>query len=293
MPSNSKAEWLRGRGRTMSGSLPPFSFSFPEGERGAASLREFHDSELAHFVDVLHESLKVRLRCEFLLWSQGSLQRFLPHDIMIVAWGNFSLRLVQFDIVAAIPGMRTEQAHNVNLAPALKRLFDYWNMHSRAPFQLSMEEGIFPDSGLDTNFHGMKSALVHAIKDARGRHDCLYVLMSASASAPASGRRMLEILLPYIDSSLRQLEKNPSNGDTSPAEPETAEFDTGALSSRELEIMEWVKNGKTNFEIGMILDISAFTVKNHLQRIFRKLNVVNRAQAVAKLGKALELDESP
>lgn len=55
------------------------------------------------------------------------------------------------------------------------------------------------------------------------------------------------------------------------------------MSHRELEVMDWVRKGKTNQEIGMILDISAFTVKNHLQRIFRKANVLNRAQAVAKL----------
>jgi DNA-binding CsgD family transcriptional regulator len=30
------------------------------------------------------------------------------------------------------------------------------------------------------------------------------------------------------------------------------------------------------------LNISAFTVKNHLQRIYRKMDVLNRAQAVAK-----------
>lgn len=277
-----------GKGRIMVGPLPPSSAP----DREAISLREFRGSELAQFVDVLRESLKVRSRCEFLLWSQGSLQRFLPHDIMVAAWGDFTLRPIQFDIVAAIPGIHAERAHNANLAPALKRLFDYWNLHSRSPFQISMEEGMFPDGGQDRSFRGMKSALVHAIKDARGRHDCLCVLMSASPSAPASGRSMLEILLPYIDSSLRQFEKNTGYDGSSPAEPELAEFDTGALSSRELEIMKWVKNGKTNFEIGMILDISAFTVKNHLQRIFRKLNVVNRAQAVAKLGRVLELDES-
>ena len=50
-----------------------------------------------------------------------------------------------------------------------------------------------------------------------------------------------------------------------------------------MEIMEWVRMGKTNHEIGMILDISAFTVKNHMQRIFKKLDVMNRAQAVSKL----------
>ena len=55
------------------------------------------------------------------------------------------------------------------------------------------------------------------------------------------------------------------------------------LSTRELEIMEWVRQGKTNAEIGIILDISAFTVKNHMQRILKKLDVLNRAQAVAKM----------
>ena len=38
----------------------------------------------------------------------------------------------------------------------------------------------------------------------------------------------------------------------------------------------------------MILDISTFTVKNHLQRVFRSLNVSNRAQAVSKLQRRLE-----
>jgi DNA-binding CsgD family transcriptional regulator len=47
--------------------------------------------------------------------------------------------------------------------------------------------------------------------------------------------------------------------------------------------MEWVGKGKTNSEIGMILNISPFTVKNHLQRIFKKLDVMNRAQAVAQI----------
>ncbi len=47
--------------------------------------------------------------------------------------------------------------------------------------------------------------------------------------------------------------------------------------------MAWVAMGKTNPEIGCILSISEFTVKNHLKSIFSKLDVTNRAQAVAKL----------
>lgn len=254
-------------------------------------------TEMVQFVDVLHESLKVRSHFEFLLWSQGNIQYFLPHDIMIAAWGDFSLGLVHFDIVSALPGMRTEQVHNIHLVPTLKRLFSYWTQHFRTPFSLSMDHGIFQHSelqgsDLDVNFRHMKSALVHAVKDVRGRHDCLYVLMSSTASPPASARMMLKILLPYIDSSLRQIAPMSEQDAAVPTKMEPMDDAAGTLSARELEIMEWVRNGKTNVEIGMILDISAFTVKNHLQRIFRKLDVVNRAQAVSKLGKAIELNES-
>ena len=54
------------------------------------------------------------------------------------------------------------------------------------------------------------------------------------------------------------------------------------LSNREHEILHWVTSGKTNLEIGMILEISPNTVKNHLKKIFHKLEVTCRAQAAAK-----------
>ena len=62
--------------------------------------------------------------------------------------------------------------------------------------------------------------------------------------------------------------------------------ETPKVTLREQEILHWVSHGKSNYEIGTILDISPLTVKNHVQKILRKLNVVNRAQAV---GKALDL----
>ena len=58
------------------------------------------------------------------------------------------------------------------------------------------------------------------------------------------------------------------------------------LSAREKEILRWIHLGKSNFEIGTILGISPLTVKNHVQKILRKLNVQNRTHAV---GRALEL----
>lgn len=251
--------------------------------------------ELKNLMDLIHESLRVRTHFEFFLWLQGKLQYFLPHEIMIAAWGDFALGLIYFDIVSPLPGVRTGKISAEKLNPLLKRLFTYWSEHSRAPFAMTIEKGIFQDEELKNketadNFTNMHYALVHAIKDHRGRHDCLYVLLSPHEAVPPSSRRMLELLLPYIDSTLRQLEHLPEQLPEKISQVIKSEVSSnnndeeiiGTLSIREIDIMQWVKSGKTNLEIGQILDISAFTVKNHLQRIFKKLDVMNRAQAVTK-----------
>jgi len=54
------------------------------------------------------------------------------------------------------------------------------------------------------------------------------------------------------------------------------------ISSRELEVLRWLLNGKSNWDIGKILNISEFTVKNHVQKILKKLNANSRQHAVAK-----------
>lgn len=54
------------------------------------------------------------------------------------------------------------------------------------------------------------------------------------------------------------------------------------LSPREEEVADWMCQGKSNEEIAIILGISVHTVKNHLEKVFRKLGVENRyAAAVA------------
>jgi DNA-binding CsgD family transcriptional regulator len=54
------------------------------------------------------------------------------------------------------------------------------------------------------------------------------------------------------------------------------------LTERERQVLKWISIGKTNWEIGKILGISEFTVKNHVQNLLKKLSVTNRTQAVTK-----------
>ena len=53
------------------------------------------------------------------------------------------------------------------------------------------------------------------------------------------------------------------------------------LTPREREVLAWVAQGKSAWEIGEILDITKRTVDEHVQSAVRKLDAVNRTHAVA------------
>jgi LuxR family maltose regulon positive regulatory protein len=54
------------------------------------------------------------------------------------------------------------------------------------------------------------------------------------------------------------------------------------LSQRELEVLHLIIDGATNQEIAHELVLTVNTVKRHISNIFRKLEVSNRAQAIAR-----------
>jgi DNA-binding NarL/FixJ family response regulator len=59
------------------------------------------------------------------------------------------------------------------------------------------------------------------------------------------------------------------------------------LTGREAEVLLWISRGKSNREIGEILHISPRTVNKHLEQVFVKLGVENRASAAARAVRAL------
>ena len=113
----------------------------------------------------------------------------------------------------------------------------------------------------------------------------LCIVSSASRRSREELSALMKTLLPYVDDAFRRLEP-------SPARPNAmARLDTAnpilpgpvaPLTCREREVLHWTAQGKGCWETGHIVGISERTVKFHLQNIYRKLNVVNRAQAVAR-----------
>src|SRR5580658_2349229 len=59
------------------------------------------------------------------------------------------------------------------------------------------------------------------------------------------------------------------------------------LTTRESQVLLWISRGKSNREIGEILTISPRTVNKHLEQVFVKLGVENRAAAAARAVRSL------
>lgn len=62
----------------------------------------------------------------------------------------------------------------------------------------------------------------------------------------------------------------------------TQELDRLGLSNRELEVLQLMANGLSNQEIAGHLFVSLNTIKTHASRLFEKLDVKRRTQAIDK-----------
>ena len=67
-----------------------------------------------------------------------------------------------------------------------------------------------------------------------------------------------------------------------PFEPNTAAQETLGISARELEVLELLAAGRSNKEVAAQLEVSPNTVKTHVARLFEKLEVSRRTEAILR-----------
>lgn len=106
-------------------------------------------------------------------------------------------------------------------------------------------------------------------------HDGVYSLITFCSRkddvcADPRTRSILSHLTPHLHQALVR-EAEAHAGQT----PETY------ISARERDVLNWLKEGKSSWEIAMVLGISERTVNFHVYNLMRKLGVATRPQAVA------------
>lgn len=242
-----------------------------------------------HYLKMIEGAMEIRRHVDLLQWLQGEVQQCMPHDILLAAWGNFQEGSIRHDIVSRLPGVRSYAVGTDGIPFLMGKFHESWIFGGRQPSSLDFHnfEYILGNASLPGSFtsalRSMRSGLIHGMRDERGQCECLYVLLSAQKIPMQPTSAAIKVLMPVIDSALRQISQLPQQQKPFPKSLKLGHEEAFGLSDREIQIMDWVAMGKTNSEIGSILNISGFTVKNHMQRIFQKLNVFNRAQAVSKI----------
>jgi len=258
--------------------------------------------ESGRFLRIVSGALLIDRHYQLFLWLRGEVQEFLPHDILISAWGDFAKWELKLDVVSAMPGARTVGLAQQPIDGILKGCYADWVAGGRRPLLVKAASVLESLGGSDGPIYDalrdMRSVLVHGVRDERGGHDSLYVVLNSGSITKGRAKDqfsyVMDSLIGQIDLAFRRVAALP----IASAKGAVEHSDWLELSAREQEILDWLVQGKTNVDIATELDISPFTVKNHVQRIFKKIGVNNRTQAAAKYSQALRelrkyLEHSP
>lgn len=119
--------------------------------------------------------------------------------------------------------------------------------------------------------YGLKRGIAYASRPTKQSKEASYICLETGRETISDAHsEALRFALPH----LHDLVQRACSGDQGVAIP--------SLSVRELDVLNWLKEGKTAWEIGMILAVSERTVKFHITNCYTKLEVSNRAQAIAR-----------
>jgi len=248
------------------------------------------------FLRMIESASAVRRRYQFFVWTQSQMQSLVPHQVMVCGAYQRQRRSVVFDTF-----------HNVVLSPELLTMLgDAEGPLSRALTTLWVEARGQPVA-VPINRLGPEARQVGArLRDELGADELLVhgvarpyrpaeieslFIFGGPASAERNNQRLacLDLLLPQLHRTWQRvvatehelLRPAPQPAEQlQPPPPQPGPVRKG-ITPRECQILRWVRDGKSNQKIAEALGISPLTVKNHVQKILRKLSASNRAQAVA------------
>ena len=256
---------------------------------GHAQLADSARSAATDFLQIesivlnLDASLRVHARAHFFSWTQGLLQSLIRHELLIctLCLGKPpAFRADGFSMTTPDPSTLADVfLRDTSVAPALLKA---WEERRYQPVVIDTTVAPVGSGAFMRELErlGGTQLLVHGVHDADGRALTMFTFACRPGSVGSRQTYLAQLLAPSLHAAWVRTQLTRTANAVEKASGQSV------LTVRELDILKWIYLGKSNFEIGAILKISPLTVKNHVQKILRKLNVVNRTQAI---GKALEL----
>lgn len=263
----------------------------PTAESPAAPVIDPLSSQHAHaLVRVIETAVEVRRRYQFFVWSQSYLQALVPHQLAVCGSYQRARKDVTFEAFNSIPVPSPLLSTVTDGGSALmQQLVGAWIDRRGRALVLDLHALSGPAAGAERDRlveSGFDELLVHGVSRPQrpSELESLFIFGTMRKRCTSQQTLYLELLMPHVHTAwLRvQATEREMAGGQGAASPLRTESTRSLITERENQILFWVREGKSNQEIGDQLGISVLTVKNHVQKILRKLGAANRAQAVAK-----------
>jgi transcriptional regulator EpsA len=230
-------------------------------------------------------------RHHFYLLLQSHLEQLVPHTLALCGAYERQRKLLAFDLfnTVPLPPLLQLQLRRTD-SPLLMQVQHAWVDGRGEPLVMRLERrpGLPPDTEVAALLElGVQRLLVHGVSRP-GRVNEVSSMFLFGGPAPAAddnAHMMLRLVINDLHAAyVRVLTVERETGQAAPQKggrEDAVAAPTMKVTPREAQILCWVRDGKNNQEIGLALGISALTVKNHVQKILRKLGASNRAHAVA------------
>ena len=248
------------------------------------------DRRAQAIVQVIEAALDVRRKYQFFVWTQGSFQVLLPHKVVICGLYDRTRKQVRMELVNSI----VVPANLLTLltdgqSPLMQHVVNAWINNRGRPLVVKLEalagRGVAAASE-SLQAAGYSQLLVHGVSRPQraSEIESLFVFASPGSGISALQLGSIELLLPHLHSTYLRVQSIERANTDARSQPVAARsgYSSASISEREEQVLAWVREGMSNQEIGIQLGISPLTVKNHVQKILRKLGATNRAQAVAR-----------
>lgn len=259
------------------------------------------DSDMEHLddrrslaiVQAIESAIDVRRRYQFFVWTQGRMQAFLPHKLAVCGVYDRNQKQVRLEVFnsvvipAPVLSILTD-----GQSPLMQHVVNAWINNRGRPLVFTLSSVTsrqLAQSAEALIDAGFRELLMHAVSRPQrvNEIETMFVFASPEVAIAPSQVTDLELILPHLHSTyLRVQSIEREVGDALSARTQQSAskrgYTSATVSEREAQVLSWVREGLSNQEIGAQLNISPLTVKNHIQKILRKLGATNRAQAVAR-----------
>ncbi|MFV2055786.1 MAG: response regulator transcription factor [Thiohalomonadales bacterium] len=247
---------------------------------------QFTPAQTKQFMAVIDACHRLETEQDFQNVVKGSLRELVPHANAACGIGERGKLAIDFFINIDFPAeyfayVIAKKTSNVVLNSPIAQ---HWAAQPKTTFVSGLKT---MDTDLDqwsqaVQKYDIRNMLVSGLHDLSGNKTSYFCFANCEEGQDDWYVYVMDLLTPHLHRALTKI----------CAKGAIKENDNYALTGREIEVLKLVGIGLTNTQIGAKLFISENTVKNHVQSIFKKLNVVNRVQAVS-MAYSLRLIQEP